>query len=221
MLEKEEEEKNISDSSLNIKEKEKNIFISNSPMNFYKYILNETNSEIIGEMPKSFNVIYSFLRNKSFTIKTKAVTILYKIIEKLTESQIEYNLFRELLLEKSFIFITLIQIYISNNKDDNLNELLSKSLKCLLIGNIEMINILMNIFPATLFEKIQNDPEPINWIIEWDEFFKIIQQDYSEAKLIWNNDCRQELFKFIENILINYEKINLINIKKKSDKNVI
>ena len=222
MLEKEEEEKNISDSSLNIvNEKEKNLFFLNTPLNLYKYILKKTNTEIIEEAPKILNMIYSFLRNKSFSIKNKAVSILYKIIEKLTESQIEYNIFRELLLEKNYIIFSLIQIYVGNINDKNFIELLSKLLKCLLVGNIEIVNIFKNLFPITLFEKIQNDPEPNNWINEWDEFLKNIQQDYSESKLIWNNDCRQELFKFLENILINYERIKLINYKTKSEKNLI
>jgi hypothetical protein len=80
----------------------------------------------------------------------------------------------------------------------------------------------------TLFEKIQNDPEPINWICEWDDFFKIIQQDYSEAKLIWNGDCREELYNFLENILLKYEKSinklnkenNKINIKENKSKEI-
>ena len=221
MQEKHEKEKKVPDSLFKMskaKAKIKKIVSFDPQFNLYKYFLinKKENNIVIEEMPKNLNVIYNILRNKSFSNKNKAISIIYKIIEKLNDSQIEYNIFRELLLEKTFIFFVLIQIYISNIKDKNLNELLTKILKRLLIGNIEMINILINLFPKTLFEKVQNDPEPMNWINEWDEFLKIILQDYSEPKTVWNGDCREELIKFLENIFIDYEKRTNIN---KSDKN--
>ena len=205
MLEK--EEKNISDSNSIIKVNKD--LLQNSQYGFYNNLLNKNNTVKMNEIPKNFNEIYTILRNKSFVFKNRVILLLYKIVEKLNESQMDYNLFRELILEKTLIFYVLIQIYINNNKDKNLNEQLAKLLKSLLIYNNEAIKALMNLFPITLFEKVQNDPEPINWISEWDDFFKIIQQDYSEAKLIWNGDCREELYKFLENIFIKYEKSNI------------
>ena len=221
MLEKEEEEKNISDSSLKENKDNKNLLFYNSQLNLFKYLLNKGNAVIIEEIPKNFDAIYNILRNKSFVIKNKLISILLQLMEKINESQIEFKVFRDLLFEKTLIFFALIQIYINNKKDKNINETLSKLIKSFLIGNNEIIQIIMDLFPITLFEKVQNDPEPINWINEWDEFFKIIIQDYSEAKLIWNSDCREELFKYLENILINYEKkkeINIINEEKKEIK---
>ena len=208
MLEKEEEEKNISDLPIIIrKEKDKKLTYFNSQLNNYKYLLFKNNHTIIEEIPKNFYTIYTILRNKSLVIKIKAISILYKIVEKLNESQIELNIFRDLLLEKTFIFFVLIQINNKNLKDKKIQELLPKLLKSLLIGNTEMVKIFMNLFPLTLFEKVQTDPEPINWINEWDDFLKIIQQDYSEPKLIWNANCRDELNKFLENTLMNYDKV--------------
>ena len=224
MMEKEEEEKIDSNLPLKIqKEKIRKLVSLDSQYNLYKYFLNSKNNNniIIEEIPINLNIIYNILRNKSFTNKNKAISIIYKIFEKLNESQIALNLFREFVLEKTFIFFVLVQIYISNNKDKNLNESLTKLLKCLLIGNVESIKIIMNLFPKTLFEKIHNDPEPINWINEWDDFFKCILQDYSEPKIVWNRDCREELIQYLENILIDYETSNNINKYNKNEEEML
>ena len=224
MMEKEEEEKIDSNLPLKIqKEKIRKLVSLDSQYNLYKYFLNSKNNNniIIEEIPINLNIIYNILRNKSFTNKNKAISIIYKIFEKLNESQIALNLFREFVLEKTFIFFVLVQIYISNNKDKNLNESLTKLLKCLLIGNVESIKIIMNLFPKTLFEKIHNDPEPINWINEWDDFFKCILQDYSEPKIVWNRDCREELIQYLENILIDYEINNNINKYNKNEEEML
>ena len=214
MLEKEiEEEKNSSLSIKAINEKDKidkSLLFINSLLGVYKYTLNKGNQMILEGVSKYLHIFYIILRNKNVNNQKKAISLLYMIIKKLNESQTEYNLFRDFLLEKTLIFFVLIQINVSNNnKDAKLHELSSKLLKSLIIGNIEMIRILMNLFPITLFEKIQIEPEPINWINEWDEFFKNLPLDFSEAKLIWNEDCRNELIQFLEDILINYEKINI------------
>ena len=222
MLEKEEEEKTNSEFIINErKEKEKKINFFNSQINYYKCLLNKKNNIIIEEIPKTLYNIYNILRSKSLVMKEKAISLLNKIIEKINESQIQYNIFRDLLLENTFIIFALIQIYIINNKDKKLQTILPKLLKSLLVGNFEIIKIFMNLFPITLFEKIQIDPEPINWINEWEDFLKNILQDYSEPKLIWNGNCREELIKFLENVLINYEKnvINNNNIKNEEIKN--
>ena len=36
------------------------------------------------------------------------------------------------------------------------------------------------------------DPEPFNWINEWDDFLQIMKQNILEAKVIWNEECRKE-----------------------------
>ena len=221
MLEKEvEEEKNNSFFSIKeINEKEttdKNLLFINSIFSLYKSILNNGNEVIIEGFQKYFHSFYIVLRHKSIVNQKKAITLLYTIVKKISESQTDYNLFRDLLIEKTLIIFVLIQIIIiNNNKDKKFHELSSKLLKSLLIGNIEIIKILMNLFPMTLFEKIQVDPDPINWINEWDDFFKNLTLDFSEAKLIWNIDCKNELINSLDNIFDNYEKINISKIKKK------
>ena len=57
--------------------------------------------------------------------------------------------------------------------------------------NVGNINIFKNLFPITIFEKVQNNPEPINLINEWDEFlifflcvkYKGVSQNTSESNI--------------------------------------
>jgi hypothetical protein len=42
-------------------------------------------------------------------------------------------------------------------------------LKSLLIGNTEMIMTLINLLPNSLIEKMHVDPDPYNWINEWND----------------------------------------------------
>ena len=102
--------------------------------------------------------------------------MLEAIISKLNETQIEFGLFKDCILEKTLIFFVLIKMYISDDNNKSISELLSKILKTLLIGNTEMIQTLYNLFPQSLFIKIQMEPEPFNWINEWEDFLMIIKQ---------------------------------------------
>jgi len=85
-----------------------------------------------------------------------------------------------------------------------------KFLKTFIISHVEATNLLLNLFPATLFYNIdKNKPNPINWQDdEWDAFFNNLTKDFNSTQLIWNDYCRKELLDFLENIIQNYENFS-------------
>ena len=190
------------------KEKTEKSYIQNL-FERYKNIIATKNIIIVEDIPKYLNIIYITLRKGSVVYINKALSLLEAIISKLNETQIEFGLFKDCILEKTLIFFVLIKMYISDDNNKSISELLSKILKTLLIGNTEMIQTLYNLFPQSLFIKIQMEPEPFNWINEWEDFLMIIKQDYEEAKLIWNQKCRNELIQYLETKCIEFDEINL------------
>ena len=95
-----------------------------------------------------------------------------------------------------------------------------KFIKSFIISYVEATNIILNLFPATLFYYIdKNKPNPINWQDDqWCSFFKILTRDFNSTQLIWNEYCRKELLDFIDNVIINYENFsqnyNIIHLMK-------
>ena len=85
-----------------------------------------------------------------------------------------------------------------------------KFMKSFIISHVEATNLLLNLFPPTLFYFIdKNKPNPINWQDnEWDSFFKNLTRDFNTVQLIWNDYCRKELLDFIENVITNYENFS-------------
>jgi hypothetical protein len=62
------------------------------------------------------------------------------------------------------------------------------------------------------------DPDPYNWINEWDDFLQIIKQNYAESKLIWNEECRNELIKYLDLKFDEFDEVNYSKILEKIDK---
>ena len=180
----------------------------------YKNMLTNKNQIIVEDLLKYLNIIYISLRKEHIIYREKALLMLESIINKLNGSLVEFSSFKDYLLEKTLIFFVLIRMFLSNNNNKLTYELLSKILKILLIGNTEMIQILFNLFPNSLFEIIQTDPEPFNWINEWDDFLQIIKRDYAESKLIWNEECRNELINYLDIKLNEFDEINFLSKKK-------
>ena len=224
MMEKDERDVNPKQPEENKESIKNNNTLSNLDILFNKYrsIINKENKIIFEDIPKYVNKIYTTLMKENEIYKEKALLLLEVIINKLIGVQIEFSLFKDYILEKTLLFFVLIKMHISNDNPTCIKELLSKILKNLLIGNTEMIQILNNLFPKSLFEKIQTDPEPFNWINEWDDFLMIIKQNYSEPKLIWNEECRKELFEYLEKKLNVVDEINTIENfnNEKSEKEI-
>ena len=184
----------------------------------YKNMLTNKNQIIVEDLLKYLNIIYISLRKEHIIYREKALLMLESIINKLNGSLVEFSSFKDYLLEKTLIFFVLIRMFLSNNNNKLTYELLSKILKILLIGNTEMIQILFNLFPNSLFEIIQTDPEPFNWINEWDDFLQIIKRNYAESKLIWNEECRNELINYLDIKLNEFDEINFQKKTKKNEK---
>lgn len=193
----------------NFEKEEKNKLGINNLFKRYKNITRNKNQIIVDEIPIYLNKIYIILRNETIIYREEAISLLGTIINKLNGAQIEFDWFKDWFLEKTLIFFVLIKMYISNDNSKAINIILVKILKSLLIGNTEMIQVLSNLFPKSLFEKIQNDPQPFNWINEWDDFFLIIKQNFSDAILIWNDECRNELIQYLEKKFNEYDEINI------------
>ena len=209
----------IKQNKINEKEKkEKTKSDLDALFNRYKNMITDKNQIMVEDILIYLNQIYISLRKEHLIYREKALSLLETIINKLNGSQIEFSLFKDYILERTMIFFILIKMYISNDNNKLTYELLAKLLKSLLIGNIEMIKTLSNIFPNSLFEKIQMDPDPFNWINEWDEFLIIIKQNFAESKLIWNEECRNELIKYLNVKFDEFDEINFSNILAKNDK---
>ena len=174
----------------------------------YKNIITIKNQIIVEDIPKYLNIIYIILRKEYIIYKEKALSLLWTIISKLNGAHVEFNLLKDNILEKTMIFFVLIKMYVSYEQKKSTNDLLAKILKSLLIGNTEMIQTLSNLLPKSLFEKIQIDPEPFNWINEWDDFLQIMKQNILEAKVIWNEECRNELIKYLEKKCHEFDEVN-------------
>ena len=211
----------------NIDIKEKNKLNTNSSFKKYENIIKIKNQIIVDEIILYLNKIYIALRNETNIYKEDALSLLETILNKLNYTQIEFDWLKDWIFERTLIFFVLIKMYISKDNNKTVNDLLLKILKSLLIGNTEVIQTLFNLFPKSLFEKIQIDPLPFNWINEWDDFFLNIKQNFSEAILIWNEECRNELIQYLEKKFNEYDKINLNEkirnkfISKENNKNEI
>ena len=199
---------NIPQKQIIINEKKEN-FISEIDLFLTKYqnIIENNNQLNFEDILKYLNIIYIALSKDNLKYKEKASSILDSIINKINWDQQEFNLLKDYILGHSMLFFILIKTYIRNDNTKSIHELLVKILKSLLIGNVEMIQVLFNLFPKSLFENIQIDPKPFNWINEWDDFLQNINQNYSESKLIWNEECRNELSKYLEKILNEFDKV--------------
>ena len=209
----------IKDKKINEKERKEKIKSDlDTLFNKYKNMITDKNQIMVEDILKYLNIIYIALRKEHLIYREKALFLLESIIIKLNGAQIEFSLFKDYTLEKTMLFFILIKMYISNDNNKLTYELLAKMLKSLLIGNTEMIKTLLNIFPNSLFEKIQMDPDPYNWINEWDDFLQNIKQNYAESKLIWNEECRNELIKYLDLKFDEFDEINYTKILEKIDK---
>ena len=208
---KENDEINIINmAKIQIDEKEKKeICNSEIDLQFKKYqnMIENNNKMNLQDILKYLNIIYIALRKDYLRYREIASSILDVIINKLNWDQHEFSLFKDYILEHSMLFFILLKLYIRSDNTQSIHELLTKILKSLLIGNVEMIQVLFNLFPKSLFENIQIDPKPFNWINEWDDFLQNINKNYSESKLIWNEECRDELSKYLEKILKEFDKV--------------
>ena len=215
MKEKDEDD----DSRLSINQNnDSNIEDNNQSIDFlinnFKIILNKGNQSILKSISNNIQFFDLILRtNKSLYNKKEILFLLFVSVKKLNKSLTEYNIFRDLLIQKTLIIYEILLIYMTNN-DSTIKDISFKLLKNLLISHVEMIKIFQNLFPKTIFEKIQIDPIPFNWINEWDDFLKIILENFNEAKLVWNEDCRQELIQYLTKIFQKYDKY-IIQIDKK------
>jgi len=128
-------------------------------------------------------------------------------LKNLTYEQ-EFSL-KQIILKRSLIFLVLIKIFI-NDPNEIIGSLTLRFLKTFIISHVEATNLLLNLFPATLFYYIdKNKPNPINWQDdEWDAFFNNLTKDFNSTQLIWNDYCRKELLDFLENIIQNYENFS-------------
>lgn len=152
----------------------------------------------------SLFLFYKLIRCESNILIQKSINILVNIIQNLTieqESQLKSKI-----LNRTILFFAVLLIYLKNKSPSTTNLSLI-FLKSILILHVECTNLVLNLFPLTLFYHIQNKPKPINWLgPEWDKFFASLLRDYSQIKLIWNQTIRNELIDNLEKLIENYEK---------------
>ena len=154
---------------------------------------------------ESLFLFYKMLLCNSNLLQQKAIQIMLMIMKKFLIEQ-EYHL-KTVILSRTLIFFVVLLIYLTNKNDIDLHNLCLTFLKEMLISHVECTNLISYIFPLTLFYHIEDKPKPINWLgHEWGEFFETITKDYSQIKLIWNQNCRDELIDNLSNLIKNYEQ---------------
>jgi len=154
---------------------------------------------------ESLFLFYRILLCSSNLLQQKAIQIMLMIMKRFLIEQ-EYHL-KTVILSRTLIFFVVLLIYLTNKIDIDLHNLCLTFLKEMLISHVECTNLISYIFPLTLFYHIEDKPKPINWLgHEWGEFFETITKDYSQIKLIWNQNCRDELIDNLQNLIKNYEQ---------------
>lgn len=189
---------------------EQNILFLSTMLNLEIHLLNVSSdflvfSSIINELCHFdfLFLFYKLVRCKSLVLKEKSIQIMLMLFKNLNIEQ-EYQL-KYQILSRTLLFFSVLIIYIKDENDTLKNSL--DFLETLLISHVECTNLILNLFPLTLFYHVENKPKPINWLNhQWDIFFPSILQDYREIKLIWNQKCRNELIESLEKYILNYEQ---------------
>ena len=168
-------------------------------------------------LPESSYYYYLFIFYKIFLNELpcafrNGISLLSTIFEKLEEKK--QRDIKEVLLKKTLIFFILIKIFISNNNNDVvITKNCLKFFQILIPQYYEMTIPIKNLFPNTLIKILGNQKEPDKWDkAQLDKFFVGILKDYSEEKIIWNNECKKELITSLTNLIDEYEK----SVKKKN-----
>jgi hypothetical protein len=163
----------------------------------------------LAEISKEFNqfefleILYFLLICNSNIIKQIALEILLMLLKNLPYEE-EFHL-KNLILSRTLIFFVVLNTYVKS-PNELVQILTLKFMKTFLISHVETTNLVMNIFPMTLFYYIDKKPNPINWLDhEWDNFFKAIIRDHNTTQVIWNQLCRNELSDYINNLVKSYE----------------
>jgi hypothetical protein len=164
---------------------------------------------LMNEILKEFNqfdflyILYVLMRCNSNIMKQISIEILLILLKNLTYEQ-EFYL-KNLLLSRTLIFFVMINLFLKSPNE--IAQVISlKFLKTFLISHVEATNLMLNLFPSTLFYFVDKKPNPINWLDhEWDNFFKSILRDHNSTQLIWNQICRNEICEFITNLISSYE----------------
>jgi hypothetical protein len=163
----------------------------------------------LAEISKEFNQfeflesLYFLLICNSNIIKQISLEILLMLLKNLPYEE-EFHL-KNLILSRTLIFFVVLNTYIKS-PNEIIQALTLKFIKNFLISHVETTNLVMNIFPMTMFYYIDKKPNPINWLDhEWDNFFKAIIRDHNTTQLIWNQLCRNELSDYINNLVRSYE----------------
>ena len=146
-----------------------------------------------------------FLNEPSCTIRN-GISFLSSILERVVEKK--QREIKDVLLKKTLIIFIIIKLFIINN---NMDSIITKN--CLKLFQIlipqyyEMTIPIKNLFPNTLIKILGNQKDPDKWDkIQCDKFFTAILKDYSEEKIVWNNECKKELIISIKNLTEEYEK---------------
>ena len=163
-------------------------------------------SEIIKELSQFdfLYILYILMRCNSNIMKQISIEILIILIKNLSIEQ-EYML-KNLILSRTLLPIVLLNIYLKS-PNETLNILALKFLKSFLISHVEATNLILNLFPTTLFYHIDKKPNPINWLDhEWDNFFKAVLNDHNSTKIIWSQQNRDELYNFCDQKIGEYEE---------------
>ena len=151
-------------------------------------------------------ILYKIYLNESSCTIRNGISFLSSILERVVEKK--QREIKDVLLKKTLIIFIIIKLFIINN---NMDSIITKN--CLKLFQIlipqyyEMTIPIKNLFPNTLIKILGNQKDPDKWDkIQCDKFFTGILKDYSEEKIIWNNECKKELIISIKNLTEEYEK---------------
>ena len=165
-------------------------------------------------------ILYKIFLHESSCCIRNGISLLSSIIERVAEKK--QRDIKDILLKKTVIIFIIIKIFIINN---NMDTILTKN--CLRLFQIlipqyyEMTVPIKNLFPNTLIKILGNQKDPDKWDkMQCDKFFIATLKDYSEEKIIWNNECKKELILALKTLIEEYEKSVNKKINMSLDMNI-
>lgn len=159
-----------------------------------------TTSEDIAEILKwinntlSFQILSQISRSTSLYATYKASLTINAIIKSLELSKDEIKAYQILLLHNSTLLLRHIELLMSPVSKNQKKQSLVLIYHCL-IDNIDAVALLRRLIPKSLFRHVNTSTTDITkWaIIQWEELFIQLENDYDTPTEQWNLESRKEL----------------------------
>ena len=141
-----------------------------------------------------FQILSQISRSTSVYAIYKASLTINAIIKSLELSKDKIKEYQILLLHNSTLLLRHIELLLSPVHTNQKKQSLVLIYHCL-IDNINAVSLLRRLIPKSLFRHVETSTsDPTKWaIIQWEELFIILENDYNTPTEQWNSESRKEL----------------------------